>query len=228
MTDISFLKAVVKWKNIRTGTPISNKLQANKNCTVEKKILLAVFMWSDKASYQSQGVCDLLCQFNWGGQDECLLQARGVDRVESDRRSVTRRVGPVLRPVGCRRPSATPAGSGHWSSLGAYRGRIVTKAGMHGTMDHSLADVLKQLGVSAFNRRGRLPLYGPQSIVCFPPRTEKVVFCEGARPTIMWWLSPLSQQSPSAEWTLWLTWSICLCVGAGGKLQKKKATLWVT
>lgn len=49
-------------------------------------------------------------------------------------------------------------------------------------MVHSLADVLKQLGVSAFNRRGRLPLYGPQSIVCFPPRTEKVAFCKGPYP----------------------------------------------
>lgn len=35
--------------------------------------------------------------------------------------------------------------------------------------------------------RGRLPLCASQSIVCFPPRTEKVVFCEGAIPTIMWW-----------------------------------------
>lgn len=55
----------------------------------------------------------------------------------------------------------------------------MTKAGMRGTMVHSLADVLKQLGVSAFNRRGRLPLHGPQSIVCSPPQTEKVVFCKG-------------------------------------------------
>lgn len=79
-------------------------------------------------------------------------------------------------------PSATPAGLGHWSSLGANRGRDVTKAGMHVTMVHSLGDVLKQLGVSAFNRRGRLPLYGLQSIVCFPPWIEKVVFCEGPDP----------------------------------------------
>lgn len=54
----------------------------------------------------------------------------------------------------------------HW---GAYRGRDVTKAGMRGTMLHSLADALKQLGVSAFNRRGRLPLHAPQSNVCSPP-----------------------------------------------------------
>lgn len=34
----------------------------------------------------------------------------------------------------------------------------------------------------------------------------------------MWWLSPsLRQQSPSAEWTLWLTWSICLCVAEEGE-----------
>lgn len=45
----------------------------------------------------------------------------------------------------------------------------MTKAGMRGTMLHSLADALKQLGVSAFNRRGRLPLHAPQSNVCFPP-----------------------------------------------------------
>lgn len=49
----------------------------------------------------------------------------------------------------------------------------MTKAGRRGTMVHSLADVLKQLGVSAFNRRGRLPLYGPQSIVCFPLRQQR-------------------------------------------------------
>lgn len=92
----------------------------------------------------------------------------GVERVESDRQSVSRWVGPGLRPVGCRRPSATPAGPSHWSLLADYRGRIVTKAGMRGTMLHSLGNVLKQLGVSAFNRKGRLPLYGPQSIVCSP------------------------------------------------------------
>ena len=93
----------------------------------------------------------------------------------------------------------------------------MTKAGMRGTMVHSLADVLKQLGVSAFNRRGRLPLYGPQSIVCFPPWTEKVVFSEGPYPLSCGGCFPLSQQSPSAEWSLWLTWSICLCVdGEGG------------
>lgn len=37
--------------------------------------------------------------------------------------------------------------------VGGYRGRIappVTKAGMRGTMTHRQADVLKQLGVSAF------------------------------------------------------------------------------
>ena len=67
----------------------------------------------------------------------------------------------------------------HW---GPNRGRDVTKAGMHVTMVHSLGDVLKQLGVSAFNRRGRLPLYGLQSIVCFSTQIEKVVFCEGPDP----------------------------------------------
>lgn len=101
--------------------------------------------------------------------------------------------------VGCHRPSATKAGPGHWSSLGAYRGRDVTKAGMRGTMVHSLTDALKQLGVSAFNRRGRLPLYGPQSIVCFPPQTEKVVFCEWAAFTIMWWPFP-PQPAVSISW----------------------------
>lgn len=99
----------------------------------------------------------------------------------------------------------------------------MTKAGMRGTMGHSLADVLKQLGVSAFNRRGRLPLYGLQSIVCFPYWTEKVVFCEGLYPLSCGGFLPLSQKSTSAEWTLWLTWSICLCVDGGGTLQRKKA-----
>lgn len=83
----------------------------------------------------------------------------------------------------------------------------MTKAGMRGTMVHSLADVLKQLGVSAFNRRGRLPLYGPQSIVCPPPLSDrKGGFLRwGPYPLSCGGLSPLSQQSPSAEWTLWLT-----------------------
>lgn len=63
---------------------------------------------------------------------------------------------------------------------------------MRGTMVHSLADVLKQLGVSAFNGRGRLPLHGPQSIVCSPPHIgEKRWFSAmGAILTIMWWPFP--------------------------------------
>lgn len=83
----------------------------------------------------------------------------------------------------------------------------MTKAGMRGTMVHSLADVLKQLGVSAFNGRGRLPLHGPQSIVCFPPPSErKGGFLQwGPYSLSCGGLFPLSPQSPSAEWTLWLT-----------------------
>lgn len=71
----------------------------------------------------------------------------------------------------------------------------MTKAGMHVTMVHSLVDVLKQLGVSAFNRSGRLPLYGRQSIVCFPPWTEKVVFCEGLDPLSCGVFSPPAASS---------------------------------
>lgn len=181
-------------KNIRAGTPISTN-SANKNRTsrLRKKAACCFFQPPVPRSLRP-AVRIWLTR-----QGECRFQARGVERVESDRRSVTRRAGPVQRAVGCRRPSATPAGPGHWSSPGAYRGRDVTKAGMRGTMVHSLADVLKQLGVSAFNRRGRLPLTGSQSIVCSPLWTEKVVFCKGAVPTIMWWLFP-PQPAVSIGW----------------------------
>lgn len=136
--------------------------------------------------------------------------------------------GPRTETCGVPQTHGHSSRAGHWSTLGAYQGRDVTKAGMHGTMDHSLGDALKQLGVSVFSRRGRLPRYGRQCIVCFPPWTEKVVFCKGPDPLSCGGFLPLSQQSPSAEWTLWLTWSICLCVDGRGKLQWMKASHWVT
>lgn len=48
----------------------------------------------------------------------------------------------------------------------------MTKAGMHGTMVHSLVNVLKQLGVSAFNRKGRL-LYMVHKALSVSPSDRK-------------------------------------------------------
>lgn len=68
MTDISFLKAVIKqgldekhkkWhtSNLGQNHPIKTSQWMN-------EMQLVVPMWSDKASNQSQVVCDLPCGFN--------------------------------------------------------------------------------------------------------------------------------------------------------------------
>lgn len=66
-------------------------------------------------------------------------------------------------------------------------------------------------------------LYMLHKALSVPPIDEKVVFYKGPDPLSCGGFSPISQHSSSAEWTLWLTWPICLCVDCGGKLQEKKA-----
>lgn len=57
-----------------------------------------------------------------------------------------------------------------------------------------------------------------------PLRQKRWFSAEGLDPQSCGGFLPLSQQSPSAEWTLWLTWSICLCVDGGGEAAMEESS----
>lgn len=146
---------------------------------------LVASLWPDKGSNKESVTC---CVGVIVGPRRVPLPGQGCGEWQAISHKMS---GPSIETCGVPQTFGNSTkDQGHCSSLGAYRGKDGTKAGIRGTMDHSLADMLKQLGVSAFNRRGRLPLNAWQSIVYVPPLDRKGGFLQGAGPTIMWWLLP--------------------------------------